>query len=486
MFASFVFEKASAEYTEKIMLIDSDNLNGKLCYSEYFAAQGFQVIRYESDLQFRTEYDEAIFGQGKYAVIVMENAYIPYDIRRRFRIVEVSISNLFPKLNATAIKSYDRMNYDLLCIAYKNNYSDLTGENQTIKFIENKVFEQSNVAAYLIKQSCALHQNAKIAQTYSDWCRIANMKATIDVLATEYDLQINTEDINQHFVAWTLKSFGKLSSTMSRQTPVIVSRAMEYMHDKSSKYVVVVMDGMSQFDWCILSSSFGNIVYQKTDVFAMIPTTTSVSRQCLLSNKLPLQLATPWSQSKEKSEFTECALDMGYTIDQIGYERGYNADFGMSIKCGAVIINEIDDTVHSQGQGRLGMFNDVSVMAKQAKLKSLVKKLLKKGFDVYITADHGNAPCVGMGKLMKTGVEVETKSRRMVVLKDFADKESLISNYGMIEYPKYYLNKDNDYLICATGTSFDSKGDDVMSHGGITVDEVIVPFITIKAVDNND
>ena len=73
----------------------------------------------------------------------------------------------------------------------------------------------------------------------------------------------------------------------------------------------------------------------------------------------------------------------------------------------------------------------------------------------------------------------------MLVLNDFANKQYLIDNYGMIEYPKYYLNKTNDYLICAAGTSFDSKGDEVMSHGGITVDEVIVPFITIKAVENN-
>lgn len=486
MFASFVFEKASAEYTEKILLIDSDNLNGELCYSDYFAAQGFSVLRYENDLLFRIEHDEAIYGEGRYAVIAPPNIYIPYDVRRRFRVFDVSIASIFPKLNATAIKNYPHMNFELLSSAYKNNFTDLTSEAQTIKFIKSKVFEKNNVASFLEKKVRDLQQEVTVAQSYTDWCRIANMKATIDVLATEYELDVNTEEVNQCFIEWVLKSFGKLSSTMNRQTPVIVSRAMEYIHDRSTKFVIIVMDGMSQFDWRILSGSFGDIAYQKTDMFAMIPTTTSVSRQCLLSNKLPLQLVTPWSQSKEKSEFFECVSDMGYTNEQIGYERGYNADFGMSIKCGAVIINEIDDTVHSQGQGRLGMFNDVSVMAKQGNLKSLVKKLLKKGFDVYITADHGNAPCIGMGKLMKTGVEVETKSRRMVVLKDFADKESLISNYGMIEYPKYYLSKDNDYLICAVGTSFDSKGDDVMSHGGITVDEVIVPFITIKAVDNND
>ena len=90
-----------------------------------------------------------------------------------------------------------------------------------------------------------------------------------------------------------------------------------------------------------------------------------------------------------------------------------------------------------------------------------------------------------MGKLMKIGVEVETKSRRMIVLRDFADKDALLSQHDVFEYPKYYLNKAYDYLICGAGHSFDSKGEDVMSHGGITVDEVIVPFIKIKAVDNN-
>lgn len=32
----------------------------------------------------------------------------------------------------------------------------------------------------------------------------------------------------------------------------------------------------------------------------MIPSTTSVSRQCLLSGKYPSQLLEPWKQSKEK------------------------------------------------------------------------------------------------------------------------------------------------------------------------------------------
>jgi hypothetical protein len=137
------------------------------------------------------------------------------------------------------------------------------------------------------------------------------------------------------------------------------------------------------------------------------------------------------------------------------------------------------------GSTFLGMLNDISVLSKQGQLLNLTKRLLSKGFDIYISADHGNAPCTGMGKLIKTGVEVETKSRRMIVLRDFADKQALAGQYELIEYPKYYLSKEFDYLICDVGRSFDAKGEEVMSHGGITVDEVIVPFIKIKADENN-
>ena len=47
------------------------------------------------------------------------------------------------------------------------------------------------------------------------------------------------------------------------------------------------------------------------------------------------------------------------------------------------------------------------------------------------------------------------------------------------------ISQRNDYLICDVGDSFDAKGDDVMTHGGITLDEVIGPFIKIKAVHKN-
>lgn len=487
MFADLLYEKSSAAYEKHVLLIEEDALEDKTEYCAYFAGKGFRIIRYENDLVYRVKHEEAVrAGDSKILMLASSGVYIPYDVQKCFRVFKVSLAKLFPKLNASVVKRTPELNYDLLCMAYKKNFSDLTAAEDTKEFLEEIVYGKSNIREY-VKLLCKQLNTAVVqAKNYKDWFAIAGLKAEIHVLSEQYRIPVDVEEANYSFVDFVLKGFGKLSVEMNPSAPVLVSRTMEYIADHSKKFVFIVMDGMSEFDWRIISKSFAGIHYEKGQSMAMIPTVTSISRQCLLSNKFPRELENPWSQSKEKKEFIECAKSLGFTEAQIGYERGYDADFGAAVKCGAIIINDVDDMVHGQLQGRLGMYNDIKVLADQHRLVDTVKRMLAQGFDVYISADHGNTPCTGMGKLMKTGVETETKSRRTIVLKDFAKKDSLFEKYeNLIEYPGYYLDKQFDYLICGVEESFDAKGDEVMSHGGITIDEVIVPFIKIKAVDNN-
>lgn len=486
MFGDYVFEKSSAQYTDKILLLDDENLNSRANYISAFSAHGFEIVRYTDDLTFRIEYEDKLkTSGGKLAVVACTEQYIPYDVRRRLSAYVVSLEKLFPKLHPAMLQDMDKAGLDLLCAVYSTNFDDLRQKHDTEMFLRMKVYARANVKAYLKKIANGLIERAKSVSRYSDWFSIAEEKAQLDVMAVQYDVDVDTQEINRLFQQYALAQFGKLSQNIDKASPVLVSKAMDYMHGHSDKFIVIVMDGMSEFDWKIISSSFAGLPYEKASMFAMIPSTTSVSRQCLLSGKYPSQLLEPWKQSKEKTEFVNCAKDLGYSDTQIGYERGYGAQFGSFVRCGAVIINDVDDMVHAQTQGRLGMFNDITVLANQKKLLEMTQRFISAGYDVYITADHGNTICTGLGKLMGTGVEVETKSRRMVALKDFADKAGLIEKHGLVEYPKYYLPKEYDYLICDVGDSFDAKGDDVMTHGGITLDEVVVPFIKIKAVQKN-
>ena len=196
----------------------------------------------------------------------------------------------------------------------------MRGEKSTKQFIEETVYSHSNIEEYLREKNVEMHKAASEAENYKDWYQVANLKALIDSTAAGFDIEIKTDDVHERFVEFILANFGKLSSAIDRNGPVLISRAMEYMHEHSDKFAIVVMDGMSEFDWYIISQSFDGIRYEKADTYAMIPTTTSISRQCLLSNKYLRELADPWSQSKEKQEFIDCARNMGFTDAQISYQ----------------------------------------------------------------------------------------------------------------------------------------------------------------------
>ena len=486
MFGEYVFEYTFARYNKKILLID-DGIEEIVNYSVYFAEHGFEVLYYKDDLSFRISHGEKLADQNrKITLIVKEDTYIPYDICLYFKKYILSYSGLFNKLNVEVLKKCGKIDLELLCLAYQKCFENLQNNRyETEKFIEKNVYNKSNIQIYVNKIFKKLQKEIFNVTNYKQWFSISERKADIDVLIAKYNLNEDTSEINRVFKEWIINNFGKLSTEISKESPVLVSKVMEFICDNSKKFILIIMDGMSEFDWHILSKSFNDIDYEKSSVFAMIPSTTSVSRQCLLANKYPSQLIEPWKQSKEKEEFYYCAKKFGFTKNQIGYKRSYNTEFSSFVICGAVIINEIDNIVHAQQQGRIGMFNDIRLMLQQHKLADMTKHFLQQEYDVYITSDHGNTLCTGIGKLGGTGIEVETKSRRMLVIQDFADKDSLIDKYGLIEYPKYYLSKEFDYLICDIGDSFDTKGVDIMTHGGISIDEVIIPFIKVKAGKTN-
>ena len=483
MFGDYVFEQSSAQYVDHILLLDDENLNSRTNYISTFSAHGFEVVVYTNDLDFRIKYEEKLETPStKLAIIAQSYQYIPYDVFRRLNVYKVALESLFSRLNTELLRDKDRADLDLLCAVYRTNFDDLKQKRETEIYLKREVYSKDNVEKYLRRNFEILVEKASNIKKCNDWFNIAEEKASIDVMAAQYDINLDTQNINRLFQEYVLTYFGKLSQNIDKASPVLVSKAMDYINEHSDKFIIVVMDGMSEFDWKIISMSFDGIAYEKTSMFAMIPSTTSVSRQCLLSGKYPIQLLDPWTQKKEEKEFIARAKALGFKDKQIGYKRGYDAQFDSFVRCGTVIINDVDDMVHAQTQSRLGMYNGITLLANQKKLLNMAKRFLAEGYDVYITADHGNTPCIGLGRLKGTGVEVETRSQRMLVLRDFADTDRLKEKFNLIEYPKYYLPKEYDYLICDIGDSFDIKDDDVMTHGGISLDEVIIPFIKIKAV----
>jgi hypothetical protein len=315
--------------------------------------------------------------------------------------------------------------------------------------------------------------------TANGWIEIARKKALIDYYAAKANIWIDTSFVDAEFEKFIFDGYQKLSGETNKHAPAILPKVIDFI--SHGKTALIVVDGMSLFDFEVISRYLEGIDYEYHCTYALIPTTTAISRQGLLSGKYPRELENPFTLSQEEKGFMEAAKNAGYSKRQSLYAKGFNPPISHFTKFAAIIINDIDDLVHGQKQGRIGMYNDVSFWAKSGKVQTLIKDLYEQGFDIYITSDHGNTPCIGAGAIRNVGVEVETRSKRMLVLKDFAEGNDSFGD-KVVTYPGYYLDKDYSYYVCEAGVSFDNKNEEVMTHGGISIDEVIVPFIKVKAV----
>ena len=482
----------SQEQTDKIelLLLDTDDLQAVHDFTAALSKQGWHVAEYQDDLYFRLHHEEWLRANGRVAVLVRAGNYVPYDVQQEAVVVEVSLERLYPRLHAKTLRGHRDLNLDLLSLAYENLWQDCHTAQQTEEFLQVQVDSPSNVEAYLERHVPEILEQGRMAQDYHDWFRMAEAKAELDVLAAAHGLDADTAELNSLFEKYAEAQHSKLFNELDAESPVLVSKVMDFMYNRSNmgdrrrKFAIIVMDGMSWFDWQILSESFAGLRYTQTSVLAMIPTTTSISRQCLLSNKYPKSLDSPDTLNKEELEYRNCMRHFGITKDEAVYDRDYDGDAKVSGKtrCAAIIVNEMDDLAHKQMQGMRGMYQDVHLVAKKGELRELVKRLLARGMDVYITADHGMTESIGLGK-KANGIAVQTGSHRMLMVRDVIQADSY-TEQRMIEYKSPYLDGNFQYFISEAGFANDNKGKLVLTHGGMTLDETVVPFITLKVEDN--
>lgn len=468
--------------TEKRIMIFGEPRTCELISLRGFLVEaGYVVYDYDDVERFRIVYEEQFKNSpDRLAVIVLSDIYVPYDIRRSFYEVDLSIGSFFPQLNAGVVKRYWQ-DWDIICFALSGNYMDLFQTEQTERYIADKVFSAENVTEYCREKTTELGFLCAAAMNYSDWVRIAEAKARIEYYAAMVGIQVDLIFADEAFNRFALGGYSSLNLEVNNLFPPILTKTMSMIaSDVRRKVALIVMDGMSLFDFMVISRYFEGIDFQLGCAFAIIPTTTALSRQSLLAGKYPRELAKPFSLSDEEKEFRTHAARLGYAGVQVEYLRGYEANPNQSTRLVAVIVNETDDIVHGQRQGRSGMFSDMSILGKTGKLQGLISRLAQQGFQVFITSDHGNTQCKGIGGF-RGGVEIESKSKRMIVLKDFAEISALVEE-NTIEYPGYFLPRGYLYRICKPGISFDSIGESVMTHGGMSLDEVVVPFIRIEGM----
>ena len=113
-------------------------------------------------------------------------------------------------------------------------------------------------------------------------------------------------------------------------------------------------------------------------------------------------------------------------------------------------------------------------------LTSFLGDLMNAGFEVYLTADHGNVECIGRGRIGQ-GVTVESKGERVRIYNSLNIRNHTANEQqDTMIWDDTSLPSDYHILLAEKNGAFVPKNQKIVSHGGIHIEEMIVPFIKVS------
>jgi hypothetical protein len=127
------------------------------------------------------------------------------------------------------------------------------------------------------------------------------------------------------------------------------------------------------------------------------------------------------------------------------------------------------------------MTGQISLWARQSFLSNTIKTILDAGYELYLTADHGNLESVGDGTIPQ-GVLVERSGQRVRIYRDPTIFEHTAAQLGERAergsskmLPPTYLP-----LIHSGRGAFVTNGQVIVTHGGTSLDELVIPFVELS------
>jgi hypothetical protein len=353
-----------------------------------------------------------------------------------------------------------------------------------------------------------VHINEKIdgnlakVKFYKEWIEIAELASEYKYAALEsndigYDEEIEKVmvKVNHSFQEWMLNQYHTLTSLPPFPKPKMVHHIPHFIqaHKKDNeKVALLVLDGMNIVQWKQVRSYLkeNGFSFEENGVFAWVPTLTSVSRQSIFSGNVPFTfgntIKTTGSEEKYWKSFWE---NQGILKQYVAYQRGlgkekYNRDMihalkRSSVKVYGAVIDVIDQFTHHAVLGEKSLVFNLNLWLQTNYLVNLLTDLVNEQFTIYITSDHGNTSAKGVGRVSE-GVLVDQKGERVRIYSDPTLYEDSLSKINSISWSNVGLPENYFVLLSQYREAFVTKEEDIVTHGGISIEEVIVPFVKVQ------
>ncbi len=308
-------------------------------------------------------------------------------------------------------------------------------------------------------------------------------------------LQAQSDERLQAWIA--AKHYADLILQPVTKGPVMVHHVPRFLRHRRSagetKVALLVFDGLAFDQWVqireFLIASTKIFEFDEGTAFAWLPTVTSVSRQALFSGLKPREFEASIDRTdKEESLWKTFWQNEGVNPSEVMYRRALRQTNQLDIleadlidqcpKIVGLVIDEVDDRLHKE-RFKKDVAMWIGNWLSSGFVDRLFSMLLDKGYHVYLTADHGNVESTGVGRPSQ-GVIAETRGERVRVYRS----ETLVAD-SAASYPSTVrldiggLPADFMPLFAGGRTAFVPNDEQVVVHGGVSVEELIVPFVKV-------
>jgi hypothetical protein len=304
--------------------------------------------------------------------------------------------------------------------------------------------------------------------------------------------------IDDSFHDWAITRYGGLHN-LSAASPAMVHHvprflAREIENGQFHKVALVVVDGMALDQWVtlrdVLVEQLPDLKLSEEAVFAWVPTITPVSRQAIFAASPPAYFAASIeSTDKERTlwrRFWYDSLSLGE--NEVAYAnvagdgdltRIEDEVLQTKVRVAGIVVRKVDDIMHGMKLGTRGMHNQVRQWSEEGYLHRLIELLSGNGFGVYLTSDHGNVEAEGIGRISEGSIAT-MRGERVRVYGDPQLRTQVAQKLpNAIEWPGFGLPRDYLPLLAPGRTAFVPADRRIVGHGGIALEELLVPFVRI-------
>jgi len=268
---------------------------------------------------------------------------------------------------------------------------------------------------------------------------------------------------------------------------------------EKERLALLCFDGLALDQWHLLRAyleqTLTGVSFVENRTYAIAPTLTPVSRQALFAGRPPVTFeGTLLATDKDAERWTAYWVNHNIPPKRVDYLR-VQADGAGLEKLPAIVesknqrlgvlINLFDDVMHGVKGMSITADKRIYYASLQAHLESgrladLFSILRRHHYRIFITADHGNIAGVGIGAAPPKAL-VESYARRVALFDNPQLAVDFAQQHGAYTFWTKMLPVTLQPVYLPGNQLFAPAGQTFISHGGLSIEEVIVPFIEVQA-----